>query len=151
MRIRVVVADKSAARFYEAERLADDWTPCGELADEKAHWHERDFDADRPGRVFDHAAGTGRRGASAHHSTQSERSSKSHEAEQFARNITEHLHQAHSRGQFEKLVVFAPAEFLGVLRSVMPADVKQCVIHEQPKDLVHTDLAAVKAHVPKTL
>jgi protein required for attachment to host cells len=147
----VVVADKSAARFYEVERPADDWTLCGELADEKGHWHRRDFDSDRPGRVFDRAAGPGRRGASAHHATQGENDSKEHETQLFARNIGNKLHDAHAQGEFDKLAVFAPAEFLGILRAVMPADVKRCVVYEQPKDLVHTDLANLKAHLPAAL
>ncbi len=64
MRMRIVVADRSEARFYDVVTFTGALRPAGTLTDPKAHLHERDLVSDRPGRVFDHAAPpTERRGA----------------------------------------------------------------------------------------
>ena len=48
MRIRLVVADQSEARFYEL-RSPDAVELVGRVADPVAHLHERDLVSDRPG------------------------------------------------------------------------------------------------------
>ncbi len=59
MRIRIVVADQSEARFYDAEQRDTRRRSVGALTDPLAHRHDRDFKSDRPGRVYDHAPDRG--------------------------------------------------------------------------------------------
>ena len=93
MRVRIVVADQSEARFYDTEGLHGPLQPAGQLSDPKARLHDRDLESDRPGRVFDHAPlAAGRRGAVGHHGTEGERSPRKHEAVNFARQIADQLH-----------------------------------------------------------
>ncbi len=94
MGFRVVVADRARARIYEVPRVRGPLRLVEQLEDPQAHWHDRDFKSDRPGRVFDHAPGAGRRGAVAHHGTQGERSPSKHEAEVFAHRIVAALDEA---------------------------------------------------------
>jgi protein required for attachment to host cells len=151
MRIRVVVADRAEARFYDAERPDSKLRPAGEMMDPNAHLRDRDYKSDRPGRVFDHAPGSGRRGAVAHHGTDGERKPRKHEAELFARRIVDELERAQHQNRFDKLVLMAAPEFLGDLRQVMPKSLDAAIVGEIGKDLVHQDERSILEHLPKDL
>jgi len=149
MRVRIVVADQSEADFYELEQR--DMPPqfVQRLEDADAHLHDRDLKSDRPGRVFDHAPGPGgRRGAVAHHSTGGERSPRKVEAKRFARRIARVLDEGQRQNRYDRLIVMAPPEFLGLLREEMPAAVRATVTAEIGKDLVHEPPAALSAYLP---
>jgi len=148
MRIRILVADQSEARFY-------DLGPCnalelvGSLADPLAHLHDRDLVSDRPGRKFDRAPLlAGRRGATAHHATGGERSPGKHEAESFARRITAELEKARRRGDFEGLIVMSGPAFLGLLREALPDSIRATLVAEVAKDLLHQGVDAITEHLP---
>jgi len=149
MRIRVLVADQSEARFYDLGPH-NALNLVGSLTDPLAHLHDRDLKSDRPGRKFDHAPLTaGRRGATAHHAAGGERSPRRHEAESFARRIAAELEQARQRGEFERLIVMSGPPFLGLLREAMPESIRATLAAEVSKDLLHhqgTD--AIIAHLP---
>ena len=138
MRIRIVVADQSEARFYDLQSADKPLELVGRMNDPNAHLHDRDFKSDRPGRVFDSAPpASGRRGARSHHSTGSERSPRRHEAQLFARQIVESLERSMSDGQFERFVLIAGPRFLGDLRAALPAHVRNALLATVAKDLVH--------------
>ncbi len=146
MSLRVVVADRAQARIFAAPPVRGPLRLVERLEDPQAHWHDRDFKSDRPGRVFDHAPGPGRRGAVAHHGTQGERSPSKHEAEVFAHRIVAALEQ--SRADFTRLVLVAEPGFLGRLRTVLPKSLASMVVLEIPKDLVHLDEHAIGEALP---
>jgi protein required for attachment to host cells len=149
MRLRIVVADQSEARFYDLEHAEAPLQLAGHLSDPKARLHDRDLNSDRPGRVFDRAADAGRRrGASAHHSTASERSPRKREAQLFARQIAEHLEHARREGQFDRVVLVAGPRFLGALRAALPASALSAVLATVAKDLVHGSEQVVREHLP---
>lgn len=149
MRVRIVVADQSEARFYDAEHRDSGLRPAGGLTDPLAHLHDRDFKSDRPGRVFDHAPAAGsRRGATAHHGTGGERRPRKHEAELFARRIAEQTQTAYQQHEFDRLILMAAPGFLGLLRQALPDSMRALVVREIGKDLVHEAATAVEAHLP---
>jgi len=149
MRIRIAVADQSEALFYEADRIDVPLQLIGHLTDPKARLHDRDFKSDRPGRVFDHAPVAGqRRGSVAHHGTGGERRPRKHETLLFARRIGHELETALRQGGFDRLILMAPPELLGVLRTTLPKSVSATLIAEVPKSLVHEPESAVRSHVP---
>ncbi|MDE2305934.1 MAG: host attachment protein [Gammaproteobacteria bacterium] len=148
MRVRIVVADRSEARFYDAAEPHGLPLLKQELHDEQGRLHDRDYKSDRPGRVFDHAAGNRRRGAVGHHATGGERSPSKHEADEFARRIAHALHHAHSAEGFDRLVLAAEPAFLGRLRAALPETLQALVHAEIHKDLVHADARAIAASVP---
>lgn len=148
MRIRLVVADQSQADFYELDQHDMPLLFVGRLEDAQARLHNRDLKSDRPGRVFDHAPGPGRRGAVAHHATGSERSPRKVEATRFARRITDALDQARQQRRYDRLVVMAPPAFLGLLRQQMPAAVRAMLTAEIGKDLVHEPPEALNGYLP---
>jgi protein required for attachment to host cells len=151
MHIRVVVADRAEARFYDTDRLDSKLALVGQMTDPEAHLRNRDFKSERPGRVFDHAPSGARRGSVAHHDTGGEREPLKHEAELFARRIVDELEKAHPRDRFDKLVVIAAPEFLGKLREVMPKSLHAVLALEIRKDLVHQDEPAIRTHLPADL
>jgi protein required for attachment to host cells len=59
------------------------------------------------------------------------------EAEQFARDISKYLAQAHREGRFKDLVISASPQFLGALRSFLDPHVKSLVTLELNKDYTH--------------
>ena len=149
MRVRIVVADQSEARFYDTERYDEPLSLAGRLTDENAHLHDRDFKSDRPGRVFDHAASGGRRGAVAHHATESERRPRKLEATRFARQIAAELEKARREDSFERMVLVAGPPFLGLLREALAKELHSQIAVEIPKDLVHEAAGDLLAYVPR--
>jgi protein required for attachment to host cells len=150
MRVRIVVADRGEARFYDVASLRAPLKLAGRLSDSTARLHDRDLTTDRPGRVFDHAPPpTGRRGAVAHHGAGDEPGPREHEAERFARQIAERLEAA--RQGFDRVVLMAEPGFLGTLRIALSKGVAASVAAEVPKDLVHQDDDAVRAHLTREM
>ncbi len=61
------------------------------------------------------------------------------EAEQFAKDISKYLMQAHQEGRFERLVVSASPQFLGALRSFLDPHLKALIVQEFDKDYTHVN------------
>jgi protein required for attachment to host cells len=143
MRVRILVASQSDARFFDLDHWEDMPRASGELTDSKAHLHNRDFNSDRPGRVFDHASSwpNGRR----------EETPRRHEAAVFATRIADELERARRAEEFERLIVMAGPAFLGLLRHAFPEALRHTVLAEVPKDLVHQGASVVREHIPAGL
>ena len=140
MRFRIVTANQSEAQFYDAVSPTRPPTFAGSLSNPASRLHDRDLDSDRPGRVFNRAAVSGRRrGASTRHGVDGERSTHQHVVEKFARRLADELRRAHAAGKFDRLVVVAAPAFLGRLRRVLPADVRACIASTVDKDVIGQD------------
>jgi protein required for attachment to host cells len=59
------------------------------------------------------------------------------EAEQFAKDISKYLLEAHRDGRFERLVISASPQFLGALRSFLDPHIKPLIKFELNKDYTH--------------
>jgi protein required for attachment to host cells len=148
VRTRILVADQSEARFYDLER-GSPMQIAGRLLNPDAHLHDRDLKSDRPGRVFSRAATPGtRRGASARHATGGENSPRKRVALLFARQIGGELDRARRAGRFDRLVVMAGPQFLGVLRTALPSALRKVTVAEVGRDLVHQSERVLRAHLP---
>jgi protein required for attachment to host cells len=101
--------------------------------------------------VFDHASGTGRRGAVAHHATGGENSPLRHEAEVFAHRIIASLEHAQQAASFHRLAIIAEPRCLGELRAVIPKSLAKKVVLEIDKDLVHEEEQAIRTQLPAEL
>ena len=60
-----------------------------------------------------------------------------HEAERFAKDISNYLKQAHAEGRFGQLVISASPQFLGTLRSNLDSQVQPLVKLEVNRDYTH--------------
>jgi protein required for attachment to host cells len=140
MRFRIVIANQSEAQFYDAVAPSRPPIAAGGLSNPASRLHDRDLDSDRPGRVFNRAAVSGRRrGASTRHGVDGERSTHQHVVEKFARRLADELRRAHAAGKFDRLVVVAAPAFLGRLRRVLPAEVRACIAGTVAKDMIGQD------------
>jgi protein required for attachment to host cells len=150
MRVRIVVADESEARFYDIGGARARLQLAGRVENPSGRLRDRDLKSDRPGRVFDRAPTAGqRRAAVAHHATGGERRPHKQEAQRFARQIVRTLEAARREDQFDRLVLMAGAPFLGMLRAALRKSVRAPVIAEVPKDLVHQTEREVRMHMPR--
>jgi protein required for attachment to host cells len=149
MRVRILVADESEARFYDAEGLHAPIKVIGTISDPSARLHDRDLKSDRPGRVVGSTrSGAGGHSAATHHAVGGERSPRKLAAQRFARRIVDELEISLQQQRFDRLVVMASAPFLGTLRAALPKLMRAHLVAEVPKDLVHQTDDAVREHLP---
>lgn len=141
--IWAVVMDANTARIViDVTRPADPAPDPDEIVMETAHLRAQDIMADKPGRSF---ASVGSARSSIEY-----RSDPVREAEhRFATEVVEALVVKHRAGLFDKLVVVAGPEMLGILRDTLPRELRDCVTAEIPKLLTGIskhDLRSVIAH-----
>jgi protein required for attachment to host cells len=148
VRFRIVVANQAMARFYDTLGYGRPLSPAGDLQNPAARRHERDFDSDRPGRVFDSASPAGRRrGASAHHATNGEYSTRRREIERFAQRVAAKLARESAALRFDRLVLIAAPAFLGMLRDALPAALRAQVAATVNRDIAQLGEADVRDHL----
>lgn len=70
-----------------------------------------------------------------------------HEAQKFARDISQYLVQAHQDSKFQQLVVSASPEFLGVLRATFEPQIKSLIKLEINKDYTHSNGQELRAQI----
>jgi len=92
---------------------------------------------------FEHAAPAGAQG----NDYQPAVTPSEHEAQKFAKDISEYLQQAHQAGRFQHLVVAASPEFLGVLRSQIDPQIKSLIKSEVNKDYTHSNGQELRAQL----
>ena len=69
------------------------------------------------------------------------------EAEQFAKDISAYLQQAHKEGKFKQLVLSASPHFLGALRSLLDPHIQALVTLELNKDYTHFNAQQLREHI----
>jgi protein required for attachment to host cells len=152
MRIRIVVANQTEARFYDTLSRRQTLVPAGVLTNPVGRLHDRDLDSDRPGRVFNGAARVGgRRGATPRHATNNESSTRQHAIEKFARRVGTELGKALVAHRFDGVVLVAEPGFLGRLRRALPAAVRAAVTASVGHDLVAQRGLDVRDYLPNSV
>ncbi|MFP5389995.1 MAG: host attachment protein [Gammaproteobacteria bacterium] len=73
------------------------------------------------------------------------------EAEQFAKDISRYLMQAHQEGRFDQLVISASPQFLGALRSFMDPHIKPLIKFELNKDYTHVSAHQLREQIQAQL
>jgi protein required for attachment to host cells len=137
----VLVAESSRAKILEQEH------PHGELHELAGFDHaasrlyDKDLVSSEPGRSFD-SKGYGR------HAITSEIDPKEHEVEVFAHQLAHHLEQHCEKKNFNKLVVIAPPEFLGILRHTFSEHLNKITAASVNKNLVHETAENIRGHLP---
>ena len=140
----ILVADAARARIFSAKGPGKDLQPVEQLISPEARLHERDIDADRPGRVFD-SFGKGR------HATGTSTSPKEQEALRFAHEVVNHIEQGRIANRFDRLILVAEPHFLGLLRKAIKPALKQTITAEINKDLSKATDREIREHLPERL
>jgi protein required for attachment to host cells len=74
-----------------------------------------------------------------------------HEAEQFAKEISKYLMDAHQEGRFQQLVISASPQFLGALRMYLDSHIKPLIKLEVNKDYTHSNAQQLREQIREQL
>ena len=139
----IVLADAATARVYEPQAGQRDWKLIAELTHPESRAKESELGTDKPGRV---KQSTGSRAA-----MEPPTPRKEVEIEKFARQIATALDDAFVRKAYERLVLVAPPDFVGVLRAVLPERVEGRIATTIEKDYLHLDPPEARERVEQQL
>ncbi len=104
---------------------------------------DREIGTDRPGRVHESAN-------TARHAIEREDLHR-REKERFAQSLAADLDRRLSNDEFDRLVIAAAPETLGVIRSSLSAKVSKVILSEVAKDLTKLTNPQIKAHLSNDL
>lgn len=135
----IIVADGTRARI-----LASDGPGSGLRSTSNADFvsdnrKNRDIVSDRPGRSVG--------GSSGRHAMEPRIDSHQYEKQRFAREMGERINEACHRGEFDSLVLVAPPQTLGELRSVLHKPALSKVTGELDKDLTKVAIHDLPKHI----
>lgn len=133
----VVVAESSRARIFALAGLQSPLREVEDLVNPEGRAHERDLISDRPGRTMD---STGQQ----RHSKQAQISPKEQRVINFARTLAERIEHARTQGAFQRLILVAAPEFLGLLRGNLGDVTRQCITREIHKNFVRKDEQTIR-------
>ena len=137
-----LVADASRAHLFRVEVATGTWTPLETFDHPEGRMHDRDL---REVRWLENAG-------TKHGPTTEKDPHGRHklEADRFAKHVAAELARSYDRQVFRRLIVVAPAEFIGRLRPELSKRVAQAVIEERTQDLsnVRADELAERIPVP---
>lgn len=126
----IVVTNSNRCRFYLFDSHKKILTFLKELSHpENRHKSGDYFTSDKPGRY--HSASTAR--GSYEPRTDPKESGVQH----FSHEIANDLDHARTRNEYEKLILIAPPHMMGLLLEQCNKHVKQLIINEIKKDIVH--------------
>jgi protein required for attachment to host cells len=148
MRVRVIVADQSQARFYDMIGVDAQLQPLGQMVDPEASSQDQELTS---GRGYDRAVVTdaARKVGFAQRSASSEPRPRKDAAMRFARQVAAALDTAYRRDDgFDRTVLVAGPSFIGLLRSALSEPVRATLVAEVRKDLVHQDDETIQAYIP---
>ncbi|MFT6075270.1 MAG: protein required for attachment to host cells [Yoonia sp.] len=76
---------------------------------------------------------------------------KGQAAHAFAADIIQYLEASLTKGEFQRLILIAPAAMLGLLRKAMTPALKHTLLGDIPKDLTHLPLDELPKHLEDIL
>ena len=136
----VLVADRARARLFAAEwPELEEFREVQDFAHPEGAAHPRDVEADGPGRLYE-ASGP-------KHAADRRTDFKHQTATEFARELVGELQAGKDANTYGRLVLIAPALFLGVLREQVSAPIRNLIVADLDKDLTQAGVDAIKSEV----
>ncbi|MGH8224753.1 MAG: host attachment protein [Gammaproteobacteria bacterium] len=135
-KIWVMVGDNSRARMFLTNRAA----PLEEKEDHQpsvSQGREKERFTDRSGHI--------------QHGAEGGRDPRVEAERRFVRTIAERLREARLSGEYERLFLVAPPDFLGELRQALDAQTREAVVGEMAKNLSDLRPEEIRAHLPELL
>jgi protein required for attachment to host cells len=111
----IVVADSARARIFFSERREQDWELVESLEHPGGRAHTPELVSEMPAMERGELP-------------------KEREARVFARQLAQRMERAFHAHEFQRLVLVAPPELMGLLRRSLPAPVAAAITHEITKD-----------------
>lgn len=140
----VLVVDGAQAKVFENRGPGKGLHAVADLQFAQQPLRAAELVTDRPGRSFS-SVGSGRSAI--------EPSSDPVVARerQFVIDVTTTIAEHQQRGAFDRLVLVAPPTALGDLRAALPAQLRQCVTAEMPRDLTGLTTPALETHLASVM
>ena len=126
----ILIADGSRAHVVLNDGIGKGLKPVFERDFETSRAPTRELGTDRPGRAVEGAD-------SSRHAMEPRVDWHRFEKHQFAGAMAKILNKAAARRKFDRLVLVAPPEILGVLRARLNAHTRKMITAEMGKDLTH--------------
>jgi len=139
----LLVSDAARARIFSVDDAERTLVPVEQFVSPAARLHDRDFNTDRPGRAANNAGGR--------HTTAASVSPKQEDAERFARMVAGQLEQGRIAHRFERLVLVAEPQFLGLLRKASSPSLERTVAVEIDKDLSKSEIGELRQRLAEHL
>jgi len=136
----ILVADSSRARFFVLESRIEPLRELDGMVHLEGRMRDQDEVSDRQGGI---AGGHGE----GDHTFEAPTDLKHHEAEVFAKQITEKLEHGRVNHEFNKLILVAPPAFLGALRLALNEQTSKLITSSLDKNLVAEDEAVIRGHI----
>jgi protein required for attachment to host cells len=142
----ILVAHKAGARFFENQGPGKGLELIEEVEHPEGRERDREIDSDRPGRSFRKDSGDPRRAAMSRSESPQERA-----AADFARELAQKLQHGRAQNEFQRLVLVAPPQFLGLLRSALDGPTSQLVVGSLDKDLAASKKAELEEQLGEVI
>lgn len=123
----ILVADAARARLFEVPKPGDHWRLLEEIDHPEGHARSREF-LSNPSGGIEGAEGAVLRGAL------EPQSMKKVEARRFARQLGQRLDRGLAENRFDRVILVAAPEFLGMLRKSLSRGVELKLIDSISKD-----------------
>lgn len=147
----IVTANAGCAHFFSQETPSAPLEKIDEIFNDKSSLHTADTESDRIGQ---HAASSSKHSVGAPTQPsgyQPNQTPAEHHAELFAREVSRFLLHGYQDGHFQRVVLMASPEFLGVLRSVLDARLAAVVVKEINKDYTQCSVPELTTLVANSL
>ncbi|WP_312512598.1 host attachment protein [Massilia sp.] len=155
----IMVANAGRARIFSESDPSQPLQEVEDMVSPAAHLRELDLVTDKMSPTS--AANTGHniggtQGVAGQHNGkagapnnqyQPAQTPSEHEAEKFAKDISNYLKQAHGENRFGQLIISASPEFLGTLRKNLDTQVQQLIKHEINKDYTHVPTQQLREQI----
>lgn len=149
----IVIANAGRARIFSQGTPADPLLEIKDMVHAAARLRISDMEHERLGPTAAGKSMHNTGGALPNKAYEPPTTPEERESEEFARSICEFLTQGHQQGKFGKLGVAASPQFLGLLRQLMPAQLKPLTVFEADKDYTQFNAQQLKeqleAHLAK--
>ena len=141
----ILVADSSRGKIFESPDGRKPWREIEEFEHPEGRAHNRDLRTDAQGRYY----GKGEREQG--HVAPPQVSPTEHEAELFAKRLSDHLNKARTEHRYVKLGIVAAPKFLGLLRQHLPREVEKLVAVTSAKDVAWLDVRSIAEYLGENL
>jgi protein required for attachment to host cells len=139
----IVLADAATARVYVPRGERRNWTLLAELTHPQSRAKESELLSDKPGRV---KQSTGSRSAMERHTPR-----KEVEITKFAGEIAKALDDGVVRNAYDRLVLVAAPEMVGMLRATLSQRVADRITATVEKDYLHLDPPVARERIEREL
>jgi protein required for attachment to host cells len=134
-----LVTDGGRARIVRKQDEHDAFDTIREFVSADIHRHSHELGTDRPGRTHESAG-------SAHHAVQPREDLHRANKRAFVDEVAKAVNDADAGGEFDRLILVAPAHALGELHHALDAATQRKIAGELQKDLTNVPNADLAKH-----